>query len=133
MSPCYTLEQLSALANCPRRTVRYYVQQGLMDRPQGETRAARYGERHLQRLQQIRQWRASGLSLEGMRQLLRSQHTGAAASPVPGRVQVLSHIWLAPGVELQIDPQQAGLPAERLQAFVRAVINQWRVHHAPGL
>ena len=42
-SPSYPLAELCVLVDLPPRTVRYYVQIGLVDRPQGETRAARYG------------------------------------------------------------------------------------------
>ena len=96
----------------------------------GETRAARYGRRHLEQLLQIRQLTESGVSLERIRDVL-----GGAAPPVPprtrapGSVQVRSHVLLAPGVELQIDPEEAGMPAERLHDFVRAVMNQWSQHH----
>ena len=41
-----TLDELAALVDLPKRTVRYYIQLGLVDRPEGETRAARYGPRH---------------------------------------------------------------------------------------
>ena len=130
MDPVFTLDQLCTLAGCPKRTVRYYVQLGLVDRPVGETRAARYGRRHLEQLLRIRQLTESGVSLERIRDVL-----GGAAPPVPARarepgsVQVRSHVWLAPGVELQIDPEEAGMPAERLHDFVRAVMNQWSQHH----
>ncbi len=130
MDPVFTLDQLCTLADCPKRTVRYYVQLGLVDRPMGETRAARYGRRHLEQLLQIRHLSASGVSLERVREVL-----GGKAPPVPertrapGSVQVRSHVWVAPGAELQIDPQEAGLPPEDLHSFVQAVMNQWSQRH----
>jgi DNA-binding transcriptional MerR regulator len=132
MDTVFTLDQLCTLADCPKRTVRYYVQLGLVERPEGETRAARYGRRHLEQLLQIRQLSEAGVSLERIREVL------AGASPpvplrsrAPGSVQLRSHVWVAPGVELQIDPEEAGMPAERLHSFVRAVMNQWSQHHEP--
>ena len=130
MDPVFTLDELCTLADCTKRTVRYYVQLGLVDRPVGETRAARYGRRHLEQLLQIRQLAESGLSLERIREVLGGQ---AAAIPPrvrePGSVQVRSHVWVAPGVELQIDPQEAGLPPEDLHSFVQAVMNHWSQRH----
>ena len=130
MDTVFTLDQLCTLADCPKRTVRYYVQLGLVDRPVGETRAARYGRRHLEQLLQIRQLTEAGMSLERIRDVL------AGGSPplppkarAPGSVQLRSHVLVAPGVELQIDPEEAGMPAERLHEFVRAVMNQWSQHH----
>lgn len=46
----YTLKELCAKVDLPIRTVRYYVQIGLIDKPEGETRAARYGDTHLDQL-----------------------------------------------------------------------------------
>ena len=132
MDTVFTLDQLCTLADCTKRTVRYYVQLGLVDRPEGETRAARYGRRQLEQLLQIRQLSEAGVSLERIREVL-----NGATPPVPlrarapGSVQLRSHVWVAPGVELQIDPDEAGMPAERLHSFVRAVMNQWSQHHEP--
>ena len=135
MDTVFTLDQLCTLADCPKRTVRYYVQLGLVDRPEGETRAARYGRRHLEQLLHIRQLSASGLSLERIREVL----GGEAAPPAPARprrpgsVQVRSHVWVAPGVELQIDPTEAGLPPDALHLFVQAVMNEWSQRHEPAV
>lgn len=135
MDTVFTLDQLCTLADCPKRTVRYYVQLGLVDRPEGETRAARYGRRHLEQLLHIRQLSASGLSLERIREVL----GGGAAPPAPARprrpgsVQVRSHVWVAPGVELQIDPTEAGLPPDALHLFVQAVMNEWSQRHEPAV
>ena len=130
MDPVFTLDQLCSLADCSKRTVRYYVQLGLVDRPVGETRAARYGRRHLEQLLRIRQLSDSGVSLERIREVLAGDTPPVPArSRAPGSVQLRSHVWVAPGVELQIDPQEAGMPAEQLHDFVRAVMNHWSQHH----
>ena len=130
MDPVFTLDQLCTLADCSKRTVRYYMQLGLVDRPEGETRAARYGRRHLEQLLQIRQLSESGLSLERIREIQKGDTPPVSPKVrAPGSVQVLSHVWVAPGVELQIDPQEAGLPPEDLHNFVQAVMNQWSQHH----
>ena len=126
MNTTYTLDQLCALTDMTKRTVRYYMQLGLVDRPVGETRAAHYTPKHLEQLLQIRKLADAGVSLERIREVL-----AGGDSPVPDRVRqpgaisVLSHVFLAPGVELQIDPQAAGLSPEQLRAFVRTVLTEW--------
>lgn len=126
MNATYTLDQLCALTDLSKRTVRYYMQIGLVDRPVGETRAAHYMPRHLEQLLQIRKLADAGISLERIREVL-----AGGESPVPDRVRqpgaisVLSHVFIAPGVELQIDPQAAGLSPEQLRAFVRTVMTEW--------
>jgi DNA-binding transcriptional MerR regulator len=121
--PNYPLSELCVLADLPVRTVRYYIQIGLVDRPQGETRAARYGPRHLEQLLQIKQWTAAGVSLERIRALLQGE-----PPPVPPRHQALgvvtvcSHVGVAAGVEVVIDPGRAGLTPEQVRAFVQGVM-----------
>jgi len=126
MNTTYTLDQLCALTDMTKRTVRYYMQLGLVDRPVGETRAAHYTARHLEQLLQIRKLADAGVSLERIREVM-----AGAESPVPdrarqpGAISVLSHVFIAPGVELQIDPQATGLSPEQLRAFVRTVLTEW--------
>ena len=79
-NPSYPLADLCVLADLTPRTVRYYVQIGLVDRPEGETRAARYGPQHLEQLLLIKKWTAAGISLERIRDLLKGEE-----APIPAR------------------------------------------------
>ena len=123
VAPTWTLDDLSALVDLPKRTVRYYIQLGLVDRPEGETRAARYGTRHVEQLLTIRKWSEAGVSLERIRELL----TGAAP-PVPprpraaGTVEVWSHLVIADGLELTIEPGRARLTPEATRALFTGVM-----------
>ncbi|MEN9491791.1 MAG: hypothetical protein RJA63_2240 [Pseudomonadota bacterium] len=119
----FRLNDLCLLVDLPIRTVRYYVQQGLVDRPQGETRAARYSQKHLDQLLLIKKWTAAGLSLERIRELL------AGADPaVPerqsrrGTVEVVSRLHIADGVELLLEPSRAGLTPEQVRELSRGVM-----------
>ena len=132
-APSYPLADLCVLADLPPRTVRYYVQIGLVDRPEGETRAARYGARHLEQLLQIRKWTAAGVSLERIRELLHG-----APPPVPpreraiGSVSVCSHLAVAEGVEVVIDPQRAGLSPEAVRQFIQGVMAAFEAVQGQG-
>ena len=122
----FTLDELCTLSDTSRRTVRYYIQLGLVDRPIGETRAAHYVGRHLEQLLKIRQFTDAGVSLERIREVLSGE-----APPVPprqrkpGSVQVKSHLFIADGVELQISPEDAGMTPEQVRAFVRKVMQAY--------
>ena len=119
----FTLDELATLADLPRRTVRYYIQLGLVDRPIGETRAAHYLPSHLEQLLQIRKWTAAGVSLERIRELLSGE-----PPPVPqrprgaGSVEVWSHLVVTDGVELTLEPSRAGLAPEEVREFFRGVL-----------
>ncbi len=122
-TPRFTLDELAALAELPRRTVRYYLQIGLLERPGGLGRGAHYGSRHLDQLLGIRKWQQAGLSLERIRELLAPE----GQTPVPprprqrGAVEVWSHLVIDEGVELMLDPRRAELTPEQVRALARGI------------
>lgn len=120
----YTLEELCTLVDLPKRTIRYYMQIGLVDRPEGLNRGAKYFGRHLEQLLGIRKWQDAGLSLERIRELLTAPDPNAPPLKprAAGSVEVWSHLVVAPGVELTIEPGQAGLAPEQVRALFRAVM-----------
>ena len=122
----FTLDELSALAELPRRTVRYYIQIELLERPTGVGRGAHYNERHLDQLLEIRKWTQAGLSLERIRELVSPESNDVALPPpLPrrrGAVEVWSHIVLDDGVELTVEPKRAGLSPEQVRAFAQGVL-----------
>jgi DNA-binding transcriptional MerR regulator len=123
----YSADELATLANVPRRTLRYYIQLGLVDRPIGETRAAHYTWAHLHQLLEIRRLTEQGFSLERVQELLdgRAEPPAAAASPRAGSITVQSHLHLGPGVELVIEPERAGLSPTQLRRFAREALAAW--------
>ena len=119
----HTLNELCVLADLPVRTVRYYVQHGLIDRPVGETRAARYGARQLEQVLLIKKWTAAGVSLERIRELLQGDVAPVPArARQPGSVEVHSHLFVADGLEIVIEPGRAQLSPEQVREFTRGVM-----------
>jgi DNA-binding transcriptional MerR regulator len=122
-APTYPLADLCVLADLPPRTVRYYVQLGLVDRPEGETRAARYGAAQLGQLLLIKKWTASGLSLDRIRELLHGEQAQVPPrARAVGSVDVRSHLMVADGVDLVIEPGRAGLSPEQVRQFIKGVM-----------
>ncbi len=121
--PNYPLADLCVLADLTPRTVRYYVQIGLVHRPVGETRAARYGPQHLEQLLLIKKWTAAGVSLERIRNLLKGDQ-----APIPpkskavGSIEICSHLLVADGIEVVIEPGRAGLSPEQVRNFIKGVM-----------
>jgi DNA-binding transcriptional MerR regulator len=123
----FSLDELATLAALPKRTVRYYIQMGLLDRPVGETRGAHYLPSHLDALLRIRQLTEAGISLERVREVLRGDPPAVPPrSRQPGSVEVRSHIWIAPGVELQVSPEQAEATPEDIRKLAQAVTAAWQ-------
>lgn len=123
----FSIDELGALTDLPKRTIRYYIQIGLVDRPEGETRGARYHRRHLEQLLSIRRWTQDGLSLERIRELL-----AGATAPLTGQrqragtVEVWSHFVVADGVEVKLNPAMAHLSPEQTKQFFAAVMTAYR-------
>jgi DNA-binding transcriptional MerR regulator len=119
----HTLSELCVLADLPVRTVRYYVQNGLVDKPLGETRAARYGAKQLEQVLLIKKWTTAGVSLDRIRELLQGEE-----APVPARVrkagsvEVWSHLYVADGLEVVVEPGRAQMSPEQVRAFTRGVM-----------
>ena len=121
----YSLDELCSLLGLTKRTIRFYMQEGLVSRPEGQKRGSYYLDTHLQQLQQIQAWQKAGYSLDRIRELLEDGATpGETLVPLRaqrGDVQVWSRIHIAPGVELSIEPQQAGLTPDETRALYRKI------------
>ena len=117
-----SIDTLASLAGVNARTIRFYIAQGLLDRPVGEKRGAHYVQRHLDQLLQVRRWSEAGHSLDRIRELIQ----GAPEDPrrratEPGSVEVWSRMTLADGLELHVEPGRAGLSPEQLRALLQGL------------
>lgn len=121
------LEQLSDQSEMPVRTIRYYIQRGLLSPPKGERRGAYYTKEHLAQLLRIGQWKEAGLSLDAIGDLLHIRREPTVAKLRAGSSEVRSHLILADGVELVVAPERAGLTqsqVRRLFVEIQAVYEQ---------
>ena len=78
MDTTFNLDQLSALTDLPLRTIRYYIQLGLVDRHEGDRKHARYTQKHLDQVLQVRAMADQGMPLERIKQLI-----NGITTPVP--------------------------------------------------
>ena len=121
-----TFDELCALSGLSSRTLRYYTQIGLIDKPIGQTRAAHYTSLHLEKALRIKQLSDSGISLERIREVLSGE---PLPLPIrikkPGHIEVKTHLWIADGVELQVSPESANLSPEQLREFLQNVVQAY--------
>jgi DNA-binding transcriptional MerR regulator len=119
----FNINQLSELTGFSVRSIRYYVQQGVLDKPEGIKRNAFYQRHHLEQLMLIKKGQDAGYSLDRINQMIRHPET---FKPTPaqqvGTLSVKTHILLAQGVELVISPDQAGFSAEQLRELAQQCI-----------
>jgi DNA-binding transcriptional MerR regulator len=131
----FTIDELCALAGMNKRKVRYYIQRGFVDRPEGTGKGAYYTRTQLEQLLGIRKWKDAGLSLERIQEILAGEKNAyKPEKPVPpprikkqGSVEVWSHLYVDDGVELHIEPNRAGLSPEQVRDLFRKVSDQYRI------
>jgi DNA-binding transcriptional MerR regulator len=109
--------ELAERGGVSRRTVRFYVQRGLLPPPHGGGRGSFYDAEHLARLVAIRQLQEDGLPLEQVQARLASGPPPLPAEPAPAPA---AETWrrhaLGPGVELLV--RDGALPADLLAALL---------------
>lgn len=108
--PRYAIGDLADLGGVSRRTVRYYVQEGLLPTPFGVGRGNHYGPEHLDRLLRVKALQEAGHTLDEIRLATHGQeiaHIAALRSvPLSEQGPLAPESWrrlaLAPGVELHV-------------------------------
>jgi DNA-binding transcriptional MerR regulator len=72
----YTIDELSALARVPSRTIRFYQSKGALSSPEIKGRVAYYSDAHVERLKLIAQLQDRGLRIDAIRGLVKSIERG---------------------------------------------------------
>ncbi|MBK8320841.1 MAG: MerR family transcriptional regulator [Betaproteobacteria bacterium] len=125
--PTYSFTELCKLVELPSRTIRYYIQQGLAERPDGMNRGAKYTGRHVEQLLTIKKWQAAGLSLQRIRELL---HGNSDCLPPtrqePGTIAVWSRLQVAPGIEVNVEAGSSGLSSKEISGFFQQVLSAYQ-------
>jgi len=126
--PRYAIGDLADLGGVSRRTVRYYVQEGLLPAPYGLGRGKHYGRDHLDQLLRVKALQEAGRTLDEVRAALHQIGRRSARVPVEAVQPPPRTLWrrvaLAPGVELHIS-SDVRLPSE---GALHELANWCRVH-----
>lgn len=126
--PTLNFEELCTTVEMPSRKVRYYIQMGLVDRPDGLNKGAKYTARHINQLLSIKKWQAAGLSLEQIQELLHGDVSQLLAKKqtlkqqASGSIEVWSRLLVAPGIELSVEAGTAELSPEEMRNLFRTVM-----------
>ena len=102
----YAIGDLADLAGVSRRTVRYYVQEGLLPAPLGLGRGSHYGPAHLEQLLKVKAMQEAGRTLDEIKRALSGGGEPAARRQAAESHQSERSVWrriaVAPGVELHV-------------------------------
>jgi DNA-binding transcriptional MerR regulator len=114
----YSVGELAELGGVSRRTVRYYVQEGLIPTPYGVGRGSHYGSEHLEELIKVKAMQEQGMSLEAIRRRLSGDST-ASLPMADVHALVPRSRWtrmeLIPGVEIHISSRRRVPPPRELE------------------
>jgi DNA-binding transcriptional MerR regulator len=133
----YAIGDLADLAGVSRRTVRYYVQEGLLPAPFGLGRGNHYGPEHLDQLLRVKSFQEAGRSLDEIKRALGQVAPGPLQAMRAARENeavdaVERTIWrrlsIAPGVEIHVAGDVRLPPPGKLNELAR-----WcRLHFHPS-
>ncbi len=115
----YSVGELAELGGVSRRTVRYYVQEGLIPTPVGLGRGAHYGPEHLEKLLRVKAMQEGGMMLEEILAAFSGKRGRAVPLAAAAIADVNRSRWtrlrLAPGLELHVSGARRLPPPWRLQ------------------
>jgi len=116
----YNIGELAGLGGVSRRTVRYYVQEGLIPPPAGLGRGAHYGREHLEALLRVKSMQERGLMLEEIRLALFSvKPRPAAESALPVSRSHWSRIEILTGLEIHVGSRYQVPPPGKLEELLQ--------------
>ena len=126
----YAIEELATLGGVSRRTIRYYVQEGLIPAPLGLGRGNHYTPEHLEQLLRVKALQEGGRTLVEIRRALghvsnRQSVAQSKREELPSR-SLWRRMTVAPGVELHLASTVRVPPPARLRELA-----EWcRLHFA---
>lgn len=113
-----SIGELAERTGVSRRTVRFYVQRGLIDPPIGRGRGSGYDSRHAKQILRVRSLQRAGLELERIQNLPEAD-SGAAFAGI-GPPQVVVRLALAEGMVLEVNASRDKPGDAILDELVRA-------------
>lgn len=104
-----TIDELSQASGLTKRTIRYYVNSGLLDRPTGETKNARYDASHLEQIRNIKALQEQGYTLARILEIKRRTHQEVLNRREIGEPLTVIEIPVDPGISIVFRQEICGL------------------------
>jgi DNA-binding transcriptional MerR regulator len=111
----YTIEELGELTGFTRRTIRFYVQEGLLEPPAGRGRGGFYYDSHLETLRHIKSLQERDLSLAAILQLLKK----GEPEPVNYPREVWVKYAVTPGLEINVRRDLEQLESKKIFEIIK--------------
>jgi DNA-binding transcriptional MerR regulator len=117
----YGVEDLAERGGVSRRTVRYYIQRGLLPPPRGLGRGKHYTEAHLTTLVRIKELQEAAVPLDAIADQLHApvQSVAALSAPAEPLQSSWTRVAIAPDIELHVRGRR--LSEEQLHKVAQAL------------
>jgi len=117
-----SIGELAEQTGVSRRTVRFYVQRGLIDPPVGLGRASHYTQAHVEQIRRVLVLQRGGLQLDDINALPEDVQEAAVEAAVEAapEASLVLRMNVAPGLCLELDAGATPPSAEQLRELAEA-------------
>lgn len=98
----YSIEELAALSGITRRTVRFYIQKGLLPPPLGVGRGKHYTDEHLEKIFKIKALQREGIILDKIETIINNENFERTFETEMFEKRIVIKIKLIEGISLEI-------------------------------
>lgn len=113
----YNIEELAELTGFTRRTIRYYVQEGLIEPPAGRGRGGFYYDSHLKRLLQIKALQEKGMGISSIASLQNKTSSDMASCPR----NIMVRYEIVPGIELNVSREVERNEPRKIRKIIQII------------
>ncbi len=111
----YSIEGLSEKTGFSIRTIRYYIQEGLLDPPPGRGRGGFYYDSHFNRLLEIKSFQDKGLKLAAIKEIIKKDEK----TEITGDREIWVKYPVRPGVEIHISRELEDRDRKKIFEIIR--------------
>lgn len=115
----YTIQDLCEITGFSRRTIRYYVQEGIIEPPAGRGRGGFYFDSHLHKLNLIKSLQEKGLTLSSIIEYLSSK--GSNVKKAEYSREVWAKYEIIPGLEINVRRDVEEKEGKKVSEIIRIV------------
>jgi DNA-binding transcriptional MerR regulator len=117
----YTIKEISNLTGFSRRTIRYYIQENIIEPPSGRGRGGFYYNSHLSDLLKIRSLQEKGLNLSFIKDILKgTERTVKENSQIYAR-DLRVRYKIVPGLEINISRSLEEKKSKKILEILRLI------------
>ena len=117
----YTIEEISILTGFSRRTIRYYVQENIIESPSGRGRGGFYHNSHLSDLLKIRSLQEKGLNLSLIKDILKGTERAVKKEPQIYARDLRVRYKIVPGLEINISRSLEEKKSKKIMEIIRLI------------